>query len=615
MCLLIGVMITIIGNGSLWANEFIDVEILKEEKRSYTIDEVRTLQWLPFEKYTTSPIPKTRKTYWLRFVYQKKESEKVYYLASPYILHNSLNLYFKTGDSLHHYQSGVSLDFDQRNLFLPTLYLQLPRTNGPTTCYLHVESFDGYSFFFSVHEVSSIIHQEIQLTSTEYFLMGISFLAALFSFIYFLFLRDKLYLYYAIFSAMLVFSRLVYSGFIFNYANKFYEFDNLRSIYLLYTIGYTILSFAILLYFYEFLKFYRRSKRFYLVIYTLAAIRSLIFLYQIIFPFSDTIHLYIQISDALMQLVLLGLIVKTSDKYIKPRILAACSLSLILIGNVLLIPQIDSFIKIFVGGNWRNFDVFLKTSGIEVVVFAISMAYRSHFLKREHDLASAKVLESLRESERLKDDLNKQLEIKVEERTRLVQEQKQEIETRNAQIERMNEILKNHNIELKLEVNNANEARIFQKLMNFSDFQKIFPDDEACFKYLAQLKWKKNKPIFCKRCGNEVSPNWERLSIRCGKCKYLESVTNNTLFQKLKFPILKAFYVTYRLSTSTNESTLASLADEIELRNATLWSFKQKVLALMNANSNRKKHKDGWTHLIEFSIAKDDSKKQASKTE
>ncbi|HEX8545722.1 MAG TPA: transposase, partial [Cytophagaceae bacterium] len=159
---------------------------------------------------------------------------------------------------------------------------------------------------------------------------------------------------------------------------------------------------------------------------------------------------------------------------------------------------------------------------------------------------------------------------------------------------------------LSSEVKSANEARAFQKIMNFTDFQRIFPDDESCFKYLAQLKWKPNEIIRCRKCGYEKHSVLPNLSIRCGKCSYIESVTYGTLFQKLKFSILKAFYIAYLTSTSQNtaDTTIAELAKEIDLRPATLWTFKQKVLALMEANKTRKKHKDGWTHLIEYSITR-----------
>jgi hypothetical protein len=86
----------------------------------------------------------------------------------------------------------------------------------------------------------------------------------------------------------------------------------------------------------------------------------------------------------------------------------------------------------------------------------------------------------------------------------------------------------------------------------------------------------------------------------CGKYSYTESATIGTLFTKLKFLILKAFYITSTIIKET--ATLAELASEIELKPATLWTFKQKILALIEANKTKKKHKDDWTQLIKYSI-------------
>lgn len=385
---------------------------------------------------------------------------------------------------------------------------------------------------------------------------------------------------------MLIISRLTYSGYIFYYLNHFYEFPNLSSIFNLFTISYVGMNLAMLFYFHEFLKFYSKPQWYYLTLYVLIIIRFSLLIYQVAMPF-DTHFIISHAIDLVIQFFFLVVIFKTPKKYRSLNILAASSLILLILGNLMLQPV---FPLLFEG--LSNYVFFLNLAGIEVFVFAINMAYRTYFLKKERELAMAKVVENLQERELLKDRLNKELEIKVEERTQ--------------QIQKMNELLKSHNIELKSEVAHANEARVFQKIMDFSDFQRIFPDDEACYQYLAKLKWKPNEITYCKKCGSKASPNYEKLSIRCGKCKYLESVTNNTLFQKLKFPILKAFYITYRLSTATNDSiTMASLAEEIELRPATLWTFKQKVIALKDANKSRKKHKDGWTHLIEYSIIKD----------
>ncbi|HEX8549339.1 MAG TPA: hypothetical protein VF691_20425, partial [Cytophagaceae bacterium] len=143
----------------------------------------------------------------------------------------------------------------------------------------------------------------------------------------------------------------------------------------------------------------------------------------------------------------------------------------------------------------------------------------------------------------------------------------------------------------------------------FRDFKNIFPDDDFCYKYLSRLKWKSDQPYYCKKCSFELQPGHESINVRCGRCGYLESVTYGTLYQGLRFPILKAFYITYRTSTALNDSmTLSSLAEEIELRLATLSVFRQKVILLIEENKAKKKHRDGWTHLVEYSMVRGQEK-------
>ena len=53
----------------------------------------------------------------------------------------------------------------------------------------------------------------------------------------------------------------------------------------------------------------------------------------------------------------------------------------------------------------------------------------------------------------------------------------------------------------------------------------------------------------------------------------------------------------------TNKSkTLEELSKELDLRTGTIHGFLKKVKEASNSFTAKKKHKDGWTHLIGFSI-------------
>ncbi len=121
------------------------------------------------------------------------------------------------------------------------------------------------------------------------------------------------------------------------------------------------------------------------------------------------------------------------------------------------------------------------------------------------------------------------------------------------------------------------------KSLSIFDFQKMFPDDESCYKYLVDMKWKDG--FKCTKCGHTKfcagnSPH----SRQCTKCRAIESATSDTLFHKLKFPILKAFYIVYYVSTSKKGISSTEISRKLELRQKTCWLFRQKVMKSMESS-------------------------------
>jgi transposase-like protein len=96
------------------------------------------------------------------------------------------------------------------------------------------------------------------------------------------------------------------------------------------------------------------------------------------------------------------------------------------------------------------------------------------------------------------------------------------------------------------------------------------------------------------------------------KCKYDESPTANTMFEKLKFPILIAFHIIFKLSTKKKGMSSIELSNEFELRQKTCWTFKQKVQQVMK--SSLQSPLTGIIHADEFVIGgPEEGKKGRSK--
>ena len=126
----------------------------------------------------------------------------------------------------------------------------------------------------------------------------------------------------------------------------------------------------------------------------------------------------------------------------------------------------------------------------------------------------------------------------------------------------------------------------FESLTIF-EFQKRFPDDQSCMDYLAEVKW--SSGFICPQCGHTKWCNGPRAHIRqCTKCNRLVSPTSGTLFHKVKFPLLKAFYIIYYVSTNKKGISSTELSRKLGLRQKTCWLFKQKVMHGMRSSGNNK---------------------------
>lgn len=123
------------------------------------------------------------------------------------------------------------------------------------------------------------------------------------------------------------------------------------------------------------------------------------------------------------------------------------------------------------------------------------------------------------------------------------------------------------------------------KSTNLIEFQERFKTNNDCYHYLVEMKW--GNGFTCSRCqGKEAVRSKMWYYRRCKKCLYDESATSGTLFHKLKFPLLKAFHMIFRLSISKKGCSSVQLAKEYGVQQKTAWLFRQKVQIAMKS-SNR----------------------------
>lgn len=130
-------------------------------------------------------------------------------------------------------------------------------------------------------------------------------------------------------------------------------------------------------------------------------------------------------------------------------------------------------------------------------------------------------------------------------------------------------------------------------------FYSRFTTDESCLEYLAAIKWADG--FKCRKCGNtNYCKGRHPFSRRCTRCKYDESVTSGTMFDKIKFPILYAFHIAFKISTKKKGMSSQELAEEYAMRQKTVWEFKRKIQTAMQSSGAHLL--DGVVHVDEFYI-------------
>ena len=143
------------------------------------------------------------------------------------------------------------------------------------------------------------------------------------------------------------------------------------------------------------------------------------------------------------------------------------------------------------------------------------------------------------------------------------------------------------------------DAKVYFRGVNSLNFYNYFKTEEDCYKYLAQLKW--DSGYKCKRCGyDKYCTGKKPHSKRCIKCTHDESPTARTVFDKIKFPILIAFHVAFKISARKKGMSTLELSREFGLRQKTCWEFKRKIQRVMESSKRYKLN--GSVQVDEFFI-------------
>jgi hypothetical protein len=220
---------------------------------------------------------------------------------------------------------------------------------------------------------------------------------------------------------------------------------------------------------------------------------------------------------------------------------------------------------------------------VEMLFLTFALGDRITILKDNRDRALRRIIHQHELNMQLQDKVNKELEQKVKERTVELNQKNAQLEESNTKLQRqtreinqINSVLDLDNWKLKNKIKVVLEERLMEKTMDHEEFKTLYPDTLACYRFLETFKWENG--FYCRKCYNDrFFEGAQKFARRCTRCGYNESITAYTIFHNVKFPVEKAFFITYLSVTGKKSSTLESLSTILDLRVNTVWAFKRKV--------------------------------------
>ena len=250
---------------------------------------------------------------------------------------------------------------------------------------------------------------------------------------------------------------------------------------------------------------------------------------------------------------------------------------------------------------------------MEMLFISFAIAEKVRILKKKKDYAQRRIIRQMKQNEELKDNINRQLEEQVRERTKELFEKSQVIEEQNdelksvnillkdqaEEISRINVLLENDNITLHTNIEKVTHDRVMSAEVDFEEFSRIYPDRETCFKFLSELKW--DKGYNCRKCANaHYSSGHLPYSRRCSKCGYEESVIAYTILQNTRIPINKAFYMIFLMYSTKGKISSHKLSEIVAIRQSTCWAYSTRIKKLMDQKKKELNHagSKGWSMLV-----------------
>lgn len=562
---------------------------------------IEAIQLFPIDSfdYTFHTLSPTHQHFWLRLdISNEIQMHEKWLLSLFNHVANRIEVYTK--DSTGTYRSldtvGIDIPFYDRKLHtrIPTFEVSIYK--GINTIYIKYYS----QHYMGLNTVLQKHVPYINFANKYYFLIGgfyfLLVLLILYNTLFYFSTRDKIYLHYILFviAALLDCIRGDQLGFAFLWPNSLWinSFMNqfARLFFIFATVNYTT-------YFLQLKQHFPFLRKVIWILFTLLFTQDVLSTFDIGIPYQLPIA-------TLLIITLFSLILYTAIKQLNTR-QRAVRLFMVGFSSIYLGVVISYlFYNQLIEGN--HFVYYIMFYGITIDTIMFSFALSARLKKEREDKEAAleaenqakeTVIFQMQENDRILQKVNKELESKVQERTSELEDANQKLQTQSQLIQALNQSLDKENWNLNKEIKKINTHRILAKNQSFQEVLQVFPDKASCYRLIADLKWANG--FSCKKCLYEkAGKGTDFLSKRCTKCGTLESVTSHTLFHKLKFPIEKAFYLTYVIFNQKEGLNLSETSREIKLSYQTCSRFRSKVETYIESRKKAGVSVMSWEEII-----------------
>lgn len=114
----------------------------------------------------------------------------------------------------------------------------------------------------------------------------------------------------------------------------------------------------------------------------------------------------------------------------------------------------------------------------------------------------------------------------------------------------------------------------------YREFVAMFPDDEACLRYVEELRWPDG--FSCPACGSKGEP-WQatRGRLVCRVCRRQTRVTAGTIFDKTRTPLTTWFETAWHLTTAKSGLSAVTLSRTLGASYQVAWAMLHRYRVAM----------------------------------